>query len=135
MSIVSGFHDEMCDCRTPLFFICHSLLSLKQMKQFFLEGKILTLNPPGFRPTQIYTHLKRHFFGYKPWAYIQDFTVTSKKHWHQVPPSFWSHFKAYFYVFDAFYTSCLSAFKSCPKGFLISFSKCSHHSPLKSVIF
>ena len=47
-SIASEFHDEACDCRTPLFFICRSLYSacgpftkyLERIKKFRKTGKL-----------------------------------------------------------------------------------------------
>ena len=41
----------------------------------FNKKSIPLLSPHGFGLTPIYAHQKRPFSGYKPWAYIQDFTV------------------------------------------------------------
>ena len=42
------------------------------------KNSIPPLSPPGYRSTRIYTHQKRPFSRYEPWAYIRDFTVTQK---------------------------------------------------------
>ena len=47
---------------------------------YFSSNKksIPLLSPPGYWPNRIYAHQKRLSPGYKPWAYIRDFTVTSQ---------------------------------------------------------
>ena len=52
------------------------VLMLRKLLYFDSNNKsILLLSPCEYRSTQIYVHQKRPFSGYKPWAYIWDFTV------------------------------------------------------------
>ena len=53
-----------------------NVLKLRILLYFSSNKRSMPLvNPPGYRPTRIYAHQKRLFFGFKPWAYIHYFTV------------------------------------------------------------